>query len=56
MVTRLLVVLLTLVGPLPFHVCMCAAAPTVCNDPGCPAAPPATPCCSSGHLHERTRS
>lgn len=51
MVTRLLVVLLTLVGPLPFRACTCAATPTVCNDPRCPAAPAPKPC-SCGHHHE----
>lgn len=49
--TRLLVIVLTLVGPMPFRVCTCAAAPTVCRDPGCPVAPKVKSC-SCGHHHE----
>jgi hypothetical protein len=51
MLSRLFVVMLTLVGPLPFRVCTCAATPTVCNDPACPAAPAKT--CSCGHHHDQ---
>ena len=54
MVARLLLVLLTLVGPLPVRVCTCAASPTTCADPTCPSAPARAPerkTCGCGHSH-----
>ena len=52
MVTRLIVVLLTLVGPLPFRVCTCAATPTSSNDRHCPSTEPVKACGSCSHHHE----
>ncbi|MCE9567754.1 MAG: hypothetical protein K8U57_37625 [Planctomycetes bacterium] len=49
--TRLLVIVLTLVGPLPFRTCTCAATPTTCSDPSCPTAPKVKSC-SCGHHHD----
>lgn len=49
--TRLLVIVLTLVGPLPFRICTCAATPITCNDSSCPTAPKANTC-SCGHHHD----
>ena len=51
MVLRLLIALMTLMGQMPFSVCTCGAAPTVCEDSRCPLAPPAKPTCSCGHHH-----
>ena len=48
--TRLLVIVLTLVGPMPFRICTCAATPITCNDPSCPTAPKVKTC-SCGHHH-----
>ncbi len=49
--TRLLVIVLTLVGPLPFRICTCAATPITCSDPSCPTAPKVKSC-SCGHHHD----
>ena len=49
--TRLLVIVLTLVGPLPFRTCTCAATPITCSDPSCPTAPKVKSC-SCGHHHD----
>jgi hypothetical protein len=54
MVARLLLVLLTLAGPLPVRVCTCAASPTTCTDPTCPSSPTPAPerkTCGCGHSH-----
>lgn len=54
MLVRLLLVVLTLAGPLPVPVCTCAASPTVCTDPACPSAPARAPerkTCGCGHSH-----
>lgn len=56
MLLRLLLLVLTLVGPLPFRVCTCAATPTICSEPSCPAAPLAKSPCSCGHHHDATDS
>jgi len=50
-VTRLLVIVLTLLGPLPMRVCTCTATPSVCSDPSCPTAP-AVKSCPCGHHHD----
>jgi len=50
-VIRLLVIVLTLVGPLPFRTCTCAATPITCSDPSCPTVPKVKTC-SCGHHHE----
>lgn len=47
---RLLIIVLTLLGPLPIRVCTCAAAPVTCSDPTCPTAPKVVTC-SCGHHH-----
>lgn len=51
MLIRLLVVVLTLVGPMPFRVCTCAAGPPVqtAADRPAPATPAATKSCGCQH-------
>ncbi|MBA4189382.1 MAG: hypothetical protein C0467_15405 [Planctomycetaceae bacterium] len=49
--TRLLVIVLTLMGPLPVRVCTCAATPSTCTDPSCPTLTKVKSC-SCVHHHD----
>src|SRR5688572_30685245 len=52
MVSRVLIAVLMLVGPMPFRVCTCGAAPAACAEPHFPAPAPVEFGCSCGHHHE----